>query len=184
MSFLRSALRVNMGAMAKKKPDSEPVGDQAQRSKQRRKPAPVKLKQCEWAFHKLKRKEELRYCALWELARLRGSKQKPWLILANRAKEKFMVSEQDFLQEIPATVGPVLKASLLAHLFGAELSAKKPITFLVDFSRGEGQLCDAFKRWLKSSPLRRKWKRKPKATPERWRSYSVRLSFSASATLG
>jgi hypothetical protein len=153
--------------MTTKNSSGEPVGDDAQRSKQRQqpKPAPEPFKWTEWAFHKLKRGEELRYCALWELARLRGSKQKPWLKLSERAKEKFMVSEQDSLQEIPATVGPALSA-----FFGKKPSPLKTITFLVDLSEGEGKLCDAFLRWLRSSPQRKRWRMKPKATKDRWRS--------------
>jgi len=95
MSFLRFALRVNMGAMATKKPSSEPVDDKPQGSGEKQKAAPDPLPESEWAFHKVA-KDQLRYCAMWELARLCGNKQKPWRDLPDEAKARFILREQLF----------------------------------------------------------------------------------------
>jgi hypothetical protein len=156
--------------MATKKSSIEPVSGAPQGSGRKQETAPTGLHETEWAFHTLKRKDELPYCALWELARLRGSKQKPWLKLAKKAKAQFIASEQQVLQEIPPTVGPVLTHSLLGHWFGKEHAEKKAITFLVDVSAGKGKLIEAFTHWLDSTPYRRKWRKKPKPTKARWRS--------------
>jgi hypothetical protein len=90
-----------------KNSNSEPVGDETQRSSQRQKPAPLPFPESEWAFHKVKKRDDLRYCAMWELARLRGDKQKPWLDLTPEAQARFILREQYSLLEIPAKAVPL-----------------------------------------------------------------------------
>jgi hypothetical protein len=164
--------------MAMKNSKSGPVGDKAQRSSQQRKPAPVPLRESDWAFHKVPR-EKLRYCAMWELGRLWGNKQKSWFDLTPKAKERFVIQDRGSgLQEIPANVAPLMVgpfARCLGHSFGEDYSALKPITFLVNFREREGKLRELLKLWLKSSPQRKKWQKKTKPPKDRWRSLLAKI---------
>lgn len=162
------------GAMAKKKLKIEPIADKAQKSNKSPKPAPVPLPENEWAFHKVP-KVELRYCAKWELTRLCGKKQKPWLQLTDKAKARVILQEHTSLQEIPASVGHVLVTSTLRHFFGKEYSALKVVTYLVDFRESESRLLETFRRWLKSSPHRKKWQRQPKPPSDRGRNLLMKI---------
>src|SRR2546426_115316 len=116
----------------------------------------------EWAFHKVP-KHELRLCAKWELARLCGQKQKPWLKLTDKTKVRF-TREQSSLQEIPAKVGNWLNGWLKK-----ETRAVKTITFLIDFQEHDGALIEMFRYWLKSSK-RKEWQQQH----ARWRSLLVK----------
>lgn len=156
--------------MASKKRKSVPNDSGAQSSSQQQKPALEALPFSEWAFHKLRRKSELPYCALWELARLQGVKQKPWLELPEDAKAEFISAEHWGLLEIPDKVG---------YIDGDPASTTKAITFLVDFGESINNLLEAFRRWLRSSPHRKgRQKRRQKISKlpqKKWRSLLARI---------
>jgi len=145
--------------VATKKTNSGPVGNAAQGADPK-KTVPAALPESEWAFHKV-RKSEIPYCARWELARLRGSKQKPWLELSEDAKAEFISADKWGLLEAPAN---------LDFVGDATDSALKVITFLVDFRESEAKLVEGFQRWLRSSPHRKRWRKNLKPPKERWRS--------------
>jgi hypothetical protein len=161
--------------MATKNSNSEPVGDKVPKSSQQHKPAPEPFPECEWAFHKIRRQSELRYCAMWELARLQGAEQKPWLELTDDAKAEFISAEHCELLEIPDTIG---------HVLPDPDSALKVITFLVDFGRSEVKLLEAFRRWLRSSPHRKHWRKNPKPPKERWRSLLAKIVILRATEVG
>src|SRR5712664_2064728 len=108
-------------------------------------PRLISFSESEWAFHKVPNRE-LAHCARWELARLSGKKQKPWMNLSDEEKAKIPLRAQGSLQEIPASVGYWLNGFLKR-----EYPALRPITFLIDFQEDEPALIELFKYWLKAS---------------------------------
>ena len=129
----------------------------------------------EWAFHKVK-KNELRYCAQWELARLCGKKEKPWLKLTKAAKRRFIYSDQGSLKELDAAAGEVLRPWLKISL-----PAVKMITLVVDFREDQSVLLKLFENWLESSPYRKRFQRD---SANRWRSLLSKIVILRAAEAG
>ncbi len=150
---------------------------------QRRK-APKPFPEAEWAFHRL-HKKELRLCAEWELARLCGRKQKPWLKLtvATKKRLKRLTSRQGGLQELPMEFAHTWVHGHADHsgqhshpdLAGMPLQGLEVIAFLVDFTETEDTLVHGFRAWLRSSPSRRKWRETAATLNTRWRSLLARI---------
>ena len=155
--------------MATKKSNGEKVGGGGNK--------PDPLPEAEWAFHRVP-KDKIRYCAMWELGRLWGSKQKPWLTLTLKERERFVLQEQgSSLQEIPASSGPGAEdfARRVAQSVGEKDSSLKKVTFLVNFREREGILRELFRLWLKYSPQRQKWRKGAKPPRDRWRSLLAKI---------
>ncbi len=133
--------------------------------------APGPLPEAEWAFHKVP-KRELRFCAEWELARLCGKKQPPWLKLTESAKQrvKRLVLTQGAVQELPLEFAIYLQASLKEHAPGVET-----VALLIDFTESEGAVLDAFRYWLRSRLARKKKRTAATAVNARWRSLLAKI---------
>lgn len=127
------------------------------------------LPEAEWAFHKVPQCE-LRYCAEWELSRLCGRKQQPWLKLTDAAKQRFVFQEQGSFQEVPIDIGHSLKRCLKKSA-----PAVQVITFIVDFRENESALLEIFRFWFKSSPHRKKCQKKSATLNGRWRSLLAKI---------
>jgi hypothetical protein len=134
--------------------------------------APTILLEAEWAFHKVPQKE-LRCCAEWELARLCGKQQEPWLKLTKAKKERLLriITTQTGLHEVPSAFIPLFKEEIPnKYTPGMEL-----ITLLVDFSESDASLVKSFRNWLRSSKTRKKWRKKSGVRNTRWRGLLAKI---------
>jgi hypothetical protein len=113
-------------------------------------------------------------CAEWELARLCGKKQKPWLKLTEGDKKPLrrLIVRQGGLQELPMDYAcslPVL-GLIKRNRPGLEL-----VVLVVDFAESEAALVASFRHWLRSSPSRKEWRKNAATLNARWRSLLAKV---------
>lgn len=133
--------------------------------------AAASFPEAEWAFHKVPQ-GELRLCAEWELARVGGKQQKPWLQVTGAEKERLRLQLLRYgaLQELPLEFGGRLPKSLGGPKGGIYVTA-----FVVDVTETEGTLVENFRHWLRTSPNRKKWRKKAPNLNPRWRSLLAKI---------
>jgi hypothetical protein len=146
--------------------------------------APKPFPEAEWAFHKVL-KNELRLCAEWELARLCGRRQKPWLNLKEAEKKRLrrLTARQGGFRELPMEFAHSWVRGHAEHSGQhsrpdlAEIlhQGLEVIAFLVDFTETEDTLVHGFRAWLRSSPSRRQWRETAATLNTRWRSLLAKI---------